>query len=426
MPWKHPRPEQVAPAWDWLVWFILAGRGWGKTRTGAEWLKDRARHLPDTRWFIAAPTYADCRDTCVEGVSGLIRVMPPSALIDGSVERSYNRSLGEITLANQSKIKMFSGDEPDRFRGPQHHGGWFDELGAFRYPRDAWDQAMFGLRLGDRPQVVVTTTPKPIELIRELMDDPNVAITRGSTFDNAANLAATALEQLKKKYEGTRLGRQELYGELLTDVPGAIATFEQLDRGRIQAGGYLPDFARRVCSVDPAVTNTDDSDATGISVLGRAGDDVFQLDDCSLKADVEEWAMLAITTAVKWLCGTLLYEANQGGDSIGIVLRDALRKFNQQERKNHPLDVRPVTARQSKWDRALPLQLAIQQGRFHLVGSHPQLENELTTWVPIDERGKKVESPNSLDACVHGFRHLMDMDPVATTAYQRTGIPGRR
>ena len=403
---------------------FLAGEGMiptHNTRTGAEWIKDKALALPDQRGFIAAPTFADARNTCVEGESGLLRIVPPALI------KTWNRSLGEIVFVNDTRIKLFSGDEPERFRGPQHHFGWFDELGAFRYPQEAWDQAMFGMRLGEHPQTIVTTTPRTIPLIQNLLARDTTAVTRGATFDNQPTSRRRPSKEMKRRYEGTRLGRQELYGELLTDVPGALATYEQLDRGRIQPGDPLPEMIRKVCAVDPAVTNTDTSDATGITVLGRAaGDHVYLLDDVSLKAEVEEWAYLAIVTAIKWGCGVIVYEANQGGDSIGIVLRDALRRYNQRHGTNVVLIIKPVTAKQSKWDRSLPLQLAIQQVRFHIVGSRAELEGQLTSWVPINEKGKKMESPNNLDSSVHGYRDLMDLEPASVTTYQRTTLPGRR
>lgn len=408
-PRKHARKKQIPPDWNWIVWLLLAGRGWGKSRTGAEWLKSQALAQPGTRWFIAAPTFGDARDICVEGESGLLSVVPPKLL------KRYNRSLGEVVFTNDSRVKLFSGDEPERFRGPQHHGGWFDELAAFRYGQEAWDQAMFGLRLGDHPQVVVTTTPKPTPLIRDLIERETVHVTRGSTFENRVNLAGSALAEFEK-LKGTRLGRQELDAEILLDVPGAIATIDQLDRCRVNVH---PDLIKRVCIVDPAVTNTESSDHTGISLMGRSvTDHVYLLEDLALKEDVQDWALAAVTMAVKGFAGTLLYESNQGGDSIAVVLQQALDRYNAAVGRNHFLDIEPVAAKQSKYDRALPLQQAIQQSTFHPVGFHPVFEQQATTWVPVNEKGKQMPSPNNLDTVVHGYRWLMDIHDVVASTYQ--------
>jgi phage terminase large subunit-like protein len=357
------------------------------TRTGAEWIKQEAIGNPGTRWAVVAPTFADIRDTCFEGVSGLVNVIPPAMIKD------YNRSMAEIVLTNGSRIKGFSAAEPDRLRGPQHHGAWCDELAAFVYP-EAFDQLMFGLRLGDRPKCIVTTTPKPTALLKDLIQRETVSVTRGSIYDNAANLSDSALAELENRYGGTRIGRQELYGELLDDVEGALATLAEIDAIRIpRASG---DYLSTVVGVDPAVTNTADSDATGISVQGlRADGHVEIIDDKSIKASVSDWASLVVRLAVQHNAGLIIYEANQGGDAIGQLLRQALRNAGQST------PIKSVTASKSKFDRALVLQQGIQQQRVSIVGSLPQLEDELTTWT-IDSK----VSPNSLDAAVHAYKHL--------------------
>ena len=202
------RPNQLTPVGKWLVWLMLAGRGFGKTRSGAEDVTWYAQCNAGSRIAIIAPTYSDARDTCVEGESGILSILPKECI------DTWNRSMGELVLHNESRFKLFSADEPERLRGPQHHRAWADELGAWRYP-ETWDQLLFGLRLGSDPRAVVTTTPKPTALIKALAKAKTTKVTRGSTFDNAANLAPNALAQLKAKYEGTRLGRQELMAEIL-------------------------------------------------------------------------------------------------------------------------------------------------------------------------------------------------------------------
>lgn len=219
---EYARPAQLTPTGDdWFTWLILAGRGWGKTRTGAEDVAWYGVSNPGVRQAIIAPTYADARDTCVEGDSGLLSVLPPEMI------ETWNRSLGELLLVNGSRYKLFSADEPERLRGPQHHRAWADELAAWK-KAEAWDQLLFGLRLGQNPQVVVTTTPKPTPLVRRIAQDARTRLTRGRTRDNAANLAPAALEQLEAKYAGTRLGRQELDAEILEDFVGALFTRDKI------------------------------------------------------------------------------------------------------------------------------------------------------------------------------------------------------
>ena len=209
------RPQQLPPAGDWNTWLILAGRGFGKTRTGAEWVRMMAETSPNARIALLAPTAADTRDTMVLGESGLLNIYPPSQ------QPIYESSKRRITFHNGAIATLYSADEPERLRGPQHTHLWADELCSYRRP-EAWDMAMFGLRLGDHPRAIITTTPKPMPLLKSIMHDPSTVITRGSTFDNAANLAKNFIDQIKKKYEGTRLGRQELNAEVLEDIQGAL------------------------------------------------------------------------------------------------------------------------------------------------------------------------------------------------------------
>lgn len=211
----------------------MAGRGFGKTLVGSEDASDFLRRNERVRMAFVGATFTDFRDTMIEGETGVLSVLPPSALKGGAVDTAWNRSLGELFLANGSRIKGFSAEQPERLRGPQHHRVWADELAAWTYP-EAWDQLMFGLRLGQNPQAVVTTTPKPTKLVRALLDSPTTIVTRGSTYDNIANLAPTMAAQILAKYEGTRLGRQELYGELLLDTPGALWTMDVIEAARME------------------------------------------------------------------------------------------------------------------------------------------------------------------------------------------------
>lgn len=369
----------------------MAGRGAGKTRTAAEWLAWEAISQPETRWAIVGPTYGDARDTCAEGESGVLNVLRRYKVL-----KDWNRSLGEILLTNGSQIKLFSADKPDRFRGPQHHGAWCDELAAYRYS-DAWDQLQFGMRLGDKPRIVVTTTPRPTALIRSLAlrNDGSVAVTRGSTFDNAKNLAPSALLELEARYAGTRLGRQELYGEILDDVEGALWTRGLIERNRLQKA---PQLARIVVSVDPAVTNTKDSDETGIVVVGSdATGQGYVLGDYSFRGSPLEWASKAVSVFDEWKADSILVEVNQGGDMVSAVLKQI----------RLGLPIREVRAHVGKRLRAEPVAAMYEQGRIHHIGEFAKLEDQMTVWTPDEP-----ESPDRIDAMVQGFQDLLGTQNV--------------
>jgi len=269
--WKATaRPEQMTPAGLWNVWLILAGRGFGKTRTGAEDIAWYAATNPGVRCGVIAPTSGDVRGVCFEGESGIMSLLPDN-IVD-----NYNRSIGEITLKNGASIRGFSAEEPSRLRGPQFHRVWCDELAAWQYLDETWDMMQFGLRLGEHPQVVATTTPKPLELIRKLIKEAEskkgkVIVTRGSTYDNAANLAKTFLEQITQ-YEGTQLGRQEIHAEVIDPEESGIIKRSWLKLW--SKDKPLPSFEYIVMSLDTAFSEktTDrkshDPDYTACSVWG--------------------------------------------------------------------------------------------------------------------------------------------------------------
>ena len=383
------RPEQL-PNEDesWSIYLYLAGRGAGKTRTAAEWLAWEATTQNNTRWAIVAPTFGDVRDVCAEGESGIINILRSyGSLAD------YNRSQGSIMLTNGSKIKLFSADEPDRLRGPQHHGAWCDELAAWRYP-DTWDQLQFGLRLGNNPRTVITTTPRPVLLIRNLVNrnDGTVKIVRGSTFDNAANLAPQALLELQARYAGTRMGRQELYGELLTESDSALWTRALLDEARITTEN-APPYYRVVVAIDPAVTSGESSDETGIIVAGATPDGHYYIiEDATMRGTPEMWARKAVEMYRKHKCDRVIAEVNNGGDMVESVLRQV----------DSTIPYRKVHASRGKQVRAEPISALSEQGRLHLVGSFPLLEDQLVTWEPGSDR-----SPDRMDAMVWAITDLM-------------------
>ena len=243
------RPSQSPPPPPWTIWLILAGRGWGKTRTGAEWVHGKINEGAG-RLALVAATAADARDVMVEGDSGILATSAPWD------RPQYEPSRRRLVWPNGAIATTYSADEPDRLRGPQHDAAWCDEIAAWRYP-DAWDMLMFGLRLGTAPQVVATTTPRPIPLLRDLLANPRCVVTRGNTFENEANLASDFLDQMREKYEGTRLGRQELYADMLEDVPGALWQQAQIEAQRQPARPaqeLRQDMARIVVAIDPPVS----------------------------------------------------------------------------------------------------------------------------------------------------------------------------
>lgn len=379
------RPKQTTPEGQWRVWLILAGRGFGKTRTGAEFIREQvdagnAKHIA-----LVGATAADVRDTMVEGESGLLAIYPPDQ------RPRYEPSKRRITFHNGATASAYSADEPDRLRGPNHDLAWADELAAWRYP-DAWDQLMLGLRIGDHPRAVVTTTPRPTTIIQRLMraTDGSVAVTRGSTYENSANLANDFLNEMKRRYEGTRLGRQELHAEILEDVEGALWQRDNIDANRTTGA---PPLKRIVIAIDPAVTNNPDSNETGIVVAGVcANNQGWLLDDRTLRGSPSEWAHAAISAYNTFKADSLVAEANQGGDMIRHLLRtvDA----------NAPIKL--VHASRGKRTRAEPVAALYEQNRIHHVGSFPVLEDQLCSWIPDIS-----SSPDRLDALVWAFTDLL-------------------
>lgn len=387
------RPEQKPdPADDWLVHAYVAGRGAGKTRAGAEWVAEQAIAHPGARIAVVARTFADVRDTCIEGQSGLLHVLR-RRLPGVDWGKAWNRTLLELNLPNGSRIKGFSADEPERLRGPQHHFAWCDELAAWRYA-DAWDQLQFGLRLGDHPRSFVTTTPKPTSVVRRLRDraqrGDGVAWVGGSTFDNAENLSAVALAELRATYEGTRLGRQELYGELLLDTPGALWSIDTIAAARVT---HAPALQRVVVAVDPAVTAGEDSDSTGIVAAGLGYDGhVYVLADRTLVASPDTWARRAVELYDELAGDRIVAEVNNGGDLVGTVLRTV----------DPSVPVRQVHASRGKRVRAEPVAALYEQGRVHHVGGFTDLEDQMTTWTP-----ESPDSPDRLDALVWAVTDLV-------------------
>jgi predicted phage terminase large subunit-like protein len=328
----------------------------------------------------------------VEGESGIVNVLHRYGQL-----KKWNRSLGEITLVNESRIKLFSGEEPDRLRGPQHHYVWLDEIAAFEYGTEAWDMMVMGLRLGDHPQAVATSTPKPVPLVRTLLNrkDGSVMVTRGSTYDNADNLAPTFLAELMSRYEGTRLGKQEIMGELLEDVEGALWSLDKIEATRISE---VPQLVRTVVAVDPAVTDT--GDETGIIVAGRdTHQHGYVIADYTTRGTPDAWARRVVETYDTHMADAVVVEINQGGQMVAQVLRTV----------RPSLPIVEVRASKGKQTRAEPISALYEQGRIHHVGVFPQLESQLTTWTPDDPK-----SPDRLDALVWAFTELIQHSGALT------------
>lgn len=383
------RPEQLPPEGDWLFWLLLAGRGAGKTRTGAEWCRAQAKEMPGSHGALIAPTAADARDVMVKALLGC------SAPWEGC---NYEPSKRRVVWANGTTATLYSAEEPDRLRGPQHHWAWPDEIAAWQYADEVFDMLMMTMRMGERPRVVLSTTPRPIPLIRRLLKDPGCIVTRGSTFDNAQNLSKTFIEAVKARYEGTRLGRQELYAELLDDVEGALWTHDMIDKSRRPAPGEL---TRIVVAVDPSGSAKRTADEAGIVVagigpcncLGRQDVHGFVLEDLTGRFSPRDMGQRAIDSYHKWQASRLVAEDNFGG----VMIRDLMALIDPR------VAYKSVHASRGKIVRAEPVSALYEQGRVHHVGMFPELEDELCSYAPL----VSTESPGRLDALVWALTDLM-------------------
>ena len=368
------------------MWLVLAGRGFGKTRMGAEWIRKRAESGHYRRFALIGQTAADVRDVMVEGESGILAISPPW------FRPEYEPSKRRLTWPNGAIATTYSGDSPDQLRGPQHDGVWADEPAKWKYGVDAWDNMEFGLRIGPKPQVVATTTTRPITLIKSLIADPQTITTRGSTYDNLANLAPSFAKRILAKYEGTRIGRQELNAEMLDDTPGALWTRTLLENTRLTS---TPDLLRVVVAIDPQAS----SGQTGIIVAGKGkvGDEShgYTLDDVTPPEGVSPavWATAAVAAYNKWHADCIVAEVNNGGDMIENVIRNVPG--------GKSIRYKTIRATRGKYTRAEPIAAIFEQGRGHHVGYFAELEDQLCTWVPGDE------SPDRLDAEVWAYTELM-------------------
>lgn len=385
------RPEQIEPPGDWLIWVPLAGRGWGKTRTGAEWVRSYVDTGRAGRIALIAETAADARDVMVEGDSGILAISPPWN------RPAYEPSKRRLTWPNGATATTFSAEDPDQLRGPQFDLAWSDELAKWRYAEATWDMLQFGLRLGERPRQLVTTTPRPLPLLKRILADPMTVATKGRTFDNIANLAASFLRQIQTRYEGTRLGRQELEAEILDDVPGALWARSNLDRDRVCDAPL--NLKRVLVAIDPPATSGEDADECGIVVAGLADDGHgYVLGDRSSQGDTpQQWAARAIRAYRDFEADCIVAEVNNGGEMIKTILRNI----------DPSLPVIEVRASHGKVTRAEPVSALYEQHRVHHVGTLARLEDQMCVMTTDFDKSTAGFSPDRVDALVWAITALM-------------------
>jgi phage terminase large subunit-like protein len=432
------RPDQCEPKGSWRKWFIKGGRGSGKTRTGAELVRKKVETSQALRVALVGRTSADVRDTMIEGESGLLAVASPGN------QPHYNPSLRRVewkgTMAVAGRYYQgrsyergpmavaFSSAEPDLLRGPQHDFAWADEIAAWSYATETWDNLMLGLRIGQNPQVVVTSTPRPIKIVRDLVADPQTIVTNPSTFANMENLAPAFAAEILLKYQGTEKGRQELYGELLEEAEGALWRRAWLERDRVGIT-EVPTLAELVVAIDPAVSAGDESNETGIVAVGgayvadatsqgRPAIHVYTLRDVSGRYSPDGWARRAVELYDELKADAIVAERNQGGDMVEHTIRTV-------PHPGRPVPVYLVSASRGKRTRAEPVAALSEQGRYHHVRTRwadeydedgallydapgvprrrevpnpmPELEDQLCNWEP-----GLAESPDRMDATVWG------------------------
>lgn len=385
------RPAQLPPEISWTIWLILAGRGFGKSRTGAETVRMWAERGGE-RIALLGATFADCRDVMIEGPSGVLAVSPP-----------WNRPKWEVskhklTWPNGTVAMVYSADEPDRLRGPQHTKAWVDEICAFRF-MDAWDQLQFGMRLpGTTPQTVVTTTPRPIPILKRIMKRRGTTVTRGSTYDNRENLHPEFFAEILSQFEGSRLGAQELNAEILDDVEGALWSRGLIERTRVLNRQMCPKLERIVVGVDPATTEGADRDETGIVVVGRGSDGHgYVLGDYSLAGSPSQWAEAVLLAHDQSGATCLVVEVNKGGALVTANIRNYCNAVGRECPR-----IKTVNAGAGKETRAEPFVTLYETSRIHHVGYHGRLEDQLCSWVP----GETRKSPDRMDGMIWALVEL--------------------
>ena len=392
------REQQIAPESDWNTWFINAGRGFGKTRAGVEWVRNKVIQ-GHKRIAAVASTNSDIERVMINGESGfLARCWAGDKTIKGVPlgKPQWSPTKRLLTWENGAYVQFFSAEEPERLRGPQFEAAWCDELAAWNRDRDTWDMLQFCLRLGKHPQICVTTTPKPTKLVRDILKNSKTVVTYGSTFDNSANLAATYLEAVKSQYDGTRLGRQELYAEILDEASGALWNRQTLVECEIDVDNpveFAETLARVVVSVDPAVSSNAESDMTGIIVAGMDINGIcYVLQDATDRYTPEGWAAKAIELYHQYGADRIVAERNQGGEMVRYTFKTV----------DETIPIKLVHASRGKFARAEPVSSLYERGRVKHVKGLDALEDQLVQWEPLGNIG----SPDRLDAMVWSITEL--------------------
>lgn len=444
------RPNQIAPGGNWTFWMLLAGRGFGKTRTGAEWVLDRVEKGLAKRIALVAPTAADVRKVMVEGESGILAKAPPWN------RPHFEPSKLQLTWPNGAIAQLFSAEEPERLRGPQCDTFWADELAAWKKLQETWDMLQFGFRLGNDPRGVITTTPKPVPLVKDLISNDrelpeamraddwlgHVAVTRGSTYDNVANLAPNFFAQVVRRYEGTRLGRQELEAAILEDMPGALWVRSNIDANRKTGTPPFPDIikpldvvtgerqtesmatlkaaARKILdavgedlsritvNVDPNASNDEGSDEIGITCTAKGlSGRGYVLADASLKGSPSEWATAAILLHDAFGADRIIGEANQGGNMVEHTIASTAKFLRMEgKRGSDHVGITLVHATRGKVTRAEPVSALYEQNRVTHVGTMKTLEDQMCLFTSDFDRKSMGYSPDRVDSLVWGLTHL--------------------
>ena len=378
------RPDQLAPEGPWTTWLVLGGRGAGKTRAGAEWIRGLVDEGRAGRIALVGETLGDVREVMIEGPSGLC------ALVRDNRPR-YEASRKRLLWPNGAVAQGFSAGEPESLRGPQFDAAWADEVAKWRYAESAWDMLQFGLRLGDNPRQVVTTTPRPVPIVKRLLGDPTTVTTRASTYANRAHLADAFFRSVITRYEGTRLGRQELDAELIEDNPDALWSRATIDATRVRTA---PELVRIVVAVDPPATSGPNADECGIVVAGiDAGGRGYVLDDRSMGGLTPlTWASRAAKAYRDYNADRIVAESNQGGEMVSTIMRQVM--------PNAALKL--VRATRGKWLRAEPVAALYERGQVSHVGALARLEDQMCDFVP-----GAAKSPDRLDALVWALTDLM-------------------
>ena len=391
----------MPPSGDWKIWVILAGRGFGKSLSATQWARFKVESSDKpTHGAFVGRTPADIRDILIEGESGILNVSPPWN------KPIYESTKRKLTWPNGSTAHAYSFENPDQLRGPQHEWAIVDELASASNEK-AWDNLMFGMRSGDNPQIMVTTTPRPIKIIKDLVNDPSVIIVRGSTYDNRANLPESFIKAIEQKYLNTRIGRQEIFAEILDDVEGALWNFEMIERNRIKVA---PAMQRIIVAIDPAGTSKQSSDETGIVVAGLGIDDHgYVLEDQSMRASPSQWASEAIRLYEYWKADKIIAESNYGGDMVALTLKTAS--------KDKVIPFSLITATRGKAVRAEPIVSLDEQGKIHHAGIFEKLEDQMCSWIPYEPHYK---SPDRVDARVWALTELM-VNQLAIPQFTRLG-----